>query len=268
MKKSLILMLILASLTNLFASYESGKKIFKKKCSSCHVGYIANSVLEDNFYNKGNKALNLKAPTVNMLVYFMKDASEHIGDKSDPEMQRMEIGDFVQDYVYNPNRNNSVIPNHFLKYFDFKKSMKGKISREELSDITDYLFRYKQKRVKKLKKALLGSMSINNLIKKAKDEHKLLLIEASSRTCYYCQKMKKDVLSLPNIQKAIDKNYIFIDIDIDKKNLPLNLGKNFKKITPTFFILTPEGKLLHAYPGAWNKSDFLLILDENIKNKP
>jgi len=263
MKKSLILIFILASSINLFASYEAGKKVFEKKCASCHTGYIAGKVLEDNFYKNDNKTLNLKAPTVNMLAYFIKEAPEHIGEKNDPEMQRMEIGDFIQDYAYNPNRKNSVIPNHFLKYFALKKSMKGKISSEELSDITDYLFNYKQKRVKKQGKVLLENMSIDELIKKAKDEHKLLLIEASSNTCYYCQKMKKDVLSLPDIQKAINKNYIYIDIDIDKKKLPLNLDKSFKNITPTFFALKPDGKLLNAYPGAWNKSDFLLILNEN-----
>lgn len=260
-------MLILASSINLFASYEAGKKIFEKKCASCHTGYIAGKVLEDNFYKNDNKTLNLKAPTVNMLAYFMKDAPEHIGEKSDPEMQRMEIGDFIQDYVYNPNRNNSVIPNHFLKYFDLKKSMKGKVSTSELSDIADYLFEYRQRRVKKKKKAILENMSIENLMKKAKVEHKLLLIEASSSTCYYCQKMKKEVLSLPEVKKAISKNYLYIEIDIDKKKLPLNLEKNFKKITPTFFTLTPDGKLLNSYPGAWDKSDFLLILNENLKDK-
>lgn len=263
MKKALILLLILASSINLFASYEAGKKIFEKKCASCHTGYIAKKVLEENFYKNNNKTLNLKAPTVNMLAYFIKEAPQHIGDKSDPEMQKIEIGDFIQDYVYNPNRNNSVIPNHFLKYFALKKSMKGKVSPKELSDITDYLFNYREKRVKKLRNVLLENMSIDDLIKEAKDEHKLLLIEASSSTCYYCQEMKKDVLSLPDIQKAINKNYIYIDIDIDKKHLPLNLDKNFKKITPTFFVLKSNGKLLNTYPGAWNKSDFLLILDEN-----
>ncbi len=267
-KTDILLMLILVLSLNLFASYEAGKKIFKAKCSSCHKGYISEKVLENNFYKRDNKVLNLKAPTVNMLAYFIKEAPEHIGDKNDPEMQRMEIGDFVQDYVYNPNRKNSVIPNHFLKYFDLKKSMKGKISQEELSNISDYLFDYKARKSEKLKKVLLENMSIDNLLNKAKKEHKLLLIEASSDSCYYCKKMQKDVLSLSDVQKAIDKNYLFIKIDIDKKNLPLNLEKNFKKITPTFFTLTPDGKVLNSYPGAWNKSDFLLILNENIKDKP
>ncbi|MCF6172463.1 MAG: thioredoxin fold domain-containing protein, partial [Campylobacteraceae bacterium] len=259
---------ILALTTSLFASYNVGKKIFEKKCASCHTGYIAGKVLEDNFYKKDNKTLNLKFPTVNMIAYFLKDAPGHLGDKNDPEMQRVEIGDFVHDYVYNPNISNSVIPRQFLKYFVKKQSMKGKISEDELSNVVDYLFEYKKRRIKNIKQATLANMSINDLIKKAKKEHKLLLIEAISKTCYYCEKMKKEVLSLPEIKKEINKNYVFIQVDIDEKKLPLGLDKTYKKITPTFFALTPNGKLLNDYPGAWNKSDFLLILDENLKNKP
>ncbi len=265
MKKNFIIILILASSMNLSASCENGKKIFQKKCASCHLGYIAGKVLEDNFYKKENKTLNLKAPTVNMLAYFLKEAPDHLGDKNDPEMQRMEIGDFIQDYVYNPNRKNSVIPNHFLKYFAPKKSMKGKVTQDELSKISDYLFEYKDRRIKKIKKISLANMSIKQLVQKAKKENKRLLIEAISKTCYYCEKMSKEVLSLPDVKKAINQNFVFIQVDIDEKKLPLNLDKKFKKITPTFFALTPSGKLLNDYPGAWSKSDFLLILKENLK---
>jgi len=265
--KKIILLFLLSSSLGLFADYKTGEKVFEQKCASCHTGYIAGKVLEDNFYKKDNKVLNLKAPTVNMLAYFLKEAPGHLGDKNDLEMQRIEIGDFVQDYVYNPNRSNSVIPELFLKYFVKKQSMKGKMTEDELSNVVDYLFEYKKRRTKNIQKVALANMSIDDLIKKAKKEHKLLLIEAMSKTCYYCEKMKKEVFSLPEVQTAINKNYVFIQVDIDEKKLPLNLDKKYKKITPTFFTLTPNGKLLNNYPGAWTKSDFLLILDENLKDK-
>ncbi len=260
-----ILVFLLSSSLGLFADYKTGEKIFNQKCASCHTGYISEKVLEDNFYKKDNKLLNLKIPTVNMLVYFMKEAPTHIGEKNDPQMQQMEIDDFMQDYLYNPNRKNSIIPLRFLKYFNKKQSMKGKVSNKELSNITDYLFEYKQRRVKNIEKVILKNMSVNDLIKKANKEHKLILVEAMSKTCYYCEKMKKEVFSLPEIQTAINKNYVFIQVDIDKTRLPFDLEKKYKKITPTFFALTPDGKLLNDYPGAWSKSDFLLILDENLK---
>ena len=37
------------------------------------------------------------------------------------------------------------------------------------------------------------------------------------------------------------------------------LEKVYKKITPTFFIVSKEGKFIKQYPGSWTKSDFLEI---------
>jgi len=260
-----LISIVILFVSFLMADYETGEKIFEKKCGSCHGKYIDAKILKINFFKKNNELLKLKAPTVNMLAYALKDSPLHVGEKSDPEMQRYEISEFMKDYLFNPNKEDSICDSDVSKYYDKKESMKGEVSEEEIENIADFLFEHKEKRVKKVKKVFLKNMSIDNLIKKAKNEHKLLLIEASSKSCYYCEKMKKDVLSLPDIQKDIDKNYIFVNIDVDQQKLPLNLEKKYKKITPTFFVITPEGKLLNDYPGAWNKSDFMLILDENIK---
>ena len=261
---SLFISLLILFSSTLSADYETGKKIFKQKCASCHTGYISGKVLEENFYKKDNKLLKLKAPTVNMLSYFLVTSSSRIGDKNDPDMQRIELEEFIKDYLYQPNRNNSVIREEFLKYFDKKESMKGRVSEAEISNITDYIFEYKKRRKKTIQKAELKNLSINDLIKKAKKEHKYLLIEAMSTTCYYCEKMKKEVLSLEIVKKAIEKNYIFIQIDTDKTKLPLGLDKKYKNFTPTFFILNSNGKFLNDYPGAWGVEDFLAILKEDL----
>jgi thioredoxin-related protein len=47
--------------------------------------------------------------------------------------------------------------------------------------------------------------------------------------------------------------------------LPFELIKEYRKITPTFFILSQKGKYIKQYPGAWVKKDFIEILEENKK---
>lgn len=47
--------------------------------------------------------------------------------------------------------------------------------------------------------------------------------------------MDRDVLSLNEIKKEIDKNYIFVKNDMDESSLPFSLQKEYKKITPSFF---------------------------------
>jgi thioredoxin-related protein len=200
-----------------------------------------------------------------MITYFLKEDANHIGDRDDPEMQRLEIQEYVKDYLYNPNRQNSIIREEFLKYFDKKKSMNGRINEDEISNIVDYLFEYEEKREKKKGISKLKSVSIDKILNEAKREKKLVMIEAISKTCYYCEKMERDVLSKSDIKSAIQKDFVYKKVDIDKETLPLDLQKYYKKITPSFFVLDASGKLLNSYPGSWTKEDFFEIMRENIK---
>jgi len=262
----IITALVLLSLSsNLNADYKTGKKIFKQKCSSCHLGRISGEILKKNFYEKNNTMLNLGAPTVNMLAFFLTRAPKHIGDTSDPQMQKLEVADFMESYLYKPNRKNSIIEQKFLKYFTTKKSMKGIVSEKEINNIADYLVEYKKRRVVHNEKSTLKHMNTKEMIQTAKQKNKIILVEAFSKTCYYCKKMDKEVFSLPIVKNAIFKNFIFVRVDIDKTKLPLGLDKRYKHMTPTFFTLSPNGKFKHMYPGAWTKDDFLLILKENLK---
>jgi thiol-disulfide isomerase/thioredoxin len=256
--------------TTLFADFSSGEKLFKNKCSSCHGAHISAKILKENFYEQNNEILHLKVPTVNMLAYALKDSPLHVGDKNDPEMQKFEIVEFVKDYLYNPNLDNSICDPIISKHYDKKESMKGKISEEEIEQIVDYLFEYKEQREKnhpKKTKKLTDLNGIDKIKKQAKDENKLIIIEAMSETCHFCKKMKKEVFSKKDVQEAIDKNFIFVEVDVDKTKLPFDLEKSYQKITPSFFVVTDKEKLLNSYPGSWTKEDFLEILKENEKEK-
>jgi cytochrome c5 len=54
-----------------------GEKVYQNKCVSCHEVYIPMTKLMENFVEKENKLLNLKAPTLNQLSYRLK---QQIGD--------------------------------------------------------------------------------------------------------------------------------------------------------------------------------------------
>lgn len=253
---------------SLQADYESGKELFKNKCSSCHGGYISAKVLKENFFVKNNEILHLTIPTVNMLAYALKDSPLHLGDKEDPEMQRFEISEFLKDYLYNPNIQNSICDPIISKHYEKKESMKGKVTEEEIDNITDYLFEYKEQRLKShptKNKVLTDLNEIDKIVEQAKADNKIIIIEAMSETCHFCKKMKKEVFSLQEVKDAIEKNFIFVEVDVDKTKLPFDLEKSYKKITPSFFIVSSEKILLNSYPGSWTKEDFLEILRENIK---
>lgn len=266
MLKKILFLLLIFFIYNLNANYIDGKKIFDKQCSSCHKPFIKISLLKENFFEKNNKLLNLTIPTVNMLAYAITRSSKHIGDENDPEMQQIEIEEYLKNYLENPDLNNSVCDEHILKYYEKKKAMK--ISDDEAENLATFFMEYKKNRLQSdLVKTIILTKNYDekDLLEKARELDKYFIVYATSKTCYFCKRMKKEVLDLAEVQNKINKNYIFLKVDIDYINLPFGLQKYFKGMTPTFFVLDKEAKLLNTYPGAWVKKDFLEILKENLE---
>lgn len=268
MIKKTFLLIFMIFISSLNANYEKGQEIFLQKCSSCHGNFIDMKLLKKNFFEKDNKLLNLTTPTVNMLAYAMIDSPKHIGDSNDPEMQQIEIEEFLISYLKNPDINNSICEPSIIKYYDKKEFVDYKLNNEDISNLAIYFMEYKKERLKKNPKkvrVLSNSFNEDELLKEAKESNKKILVYATSKTCHFCKKMDKEVFSLNDVEEEIQKDFIFLKVDIEDVSLPFNLSKGYRGMTPTFFALDNNGKLQNKYPGSWNKKDFLLILKENNK---
>ena len=250
---------------SLFASFEEGKKIFENRCSSCHGDFVSIANLKINFYEHDNKLLKIDIPTENMLVYAIMHSSKKIGDPEDPEMREIEIEEYLKSYLKKPDLNNSICEPTLIKYYKVKKPME--ISDKEAVNLTHYFMgydEYRKKHMPQKKKNLKDAIEDNDILKEANDKNRQIIIYATSKTCYFCKKMKKEVLSLEEIKTFQNKNFLFYEVEVDDRKLPFNLNEEFNKITPTFFFLDKKGKLKNIYPGSWNKSDYIEILKENI----
>ncbi len=249
---------------NLHADYKEGKEIFDNKCASCHSGYVDLNSLKENFFAKNNKLLNLKAPTVNMIAYAIMDSPKKIGDAADPEMQEIEIEKYLKTYLENPDIFNTICDEHILSFYDKKQRIK--LEDDEYNNLAIFFMEYKKHlEIKDEVKDEFSSKDEEKILKKAKDENKQIIVYATAKSCFFCKKMDKEVLGLDDIKNLIKKDYVFVKNDMDESALPFDLQKVYKKITPTFFILSKDGKYIKQYPGSWTKSDFIEILNENLK---
>lgn len=265
LKKIIFLIFLLLNFLHA-TSYEKGEKIFRKKCSTCHKGYIPLKTLKKNFFEFENKLLNLKAPTENLLAYAILDGSKKIGLEDDEEIRQIEIEEYLKSYLKKPNRFNSICYDDVLQYYDNKKSMNNELDEEDYVSLSYFFLDYKKHNYKEDKRKHLSSKSdIKSYAKEAKEKNKKILVYATSKDCYFCKKMDKEVFNLERIKNMINKNYIFIKIDVFDEALPFSLEKEYKRITPSFFFLSKDKKYLKQYPGSWNGEDFLDILKENIK---
>ena len=236
-------------------SNDLGKEIYDKKCSSCHKGFIPLLKLKQNFIDKNNTLLNLKAPTINQLSYRLKKS---IGDRrGDRDMHLMEISSFVYEYIVNPDRSKSLCLPDIMKFFDTMASLKGKITEDEVDSVVEYIYDFNDNIVAKKSQKYRGDFK--KALDKAKDENKTIIIEAMSEHCHYCKKMELEVLIDDKIVSKLKKDFIFIQVDTSKESLPIGLKS---LMTPTFFFINSNSKLLFEMKGAWGKKDFIEMLDE------
>jgi len=117
--------------------YNLGEKVFDNKCSKCHEKSMPIPLLMKNFIEEDNKLLNLKAPTGNEISFRLK---QQIGSKEDIEFHIEETADFVVDYLYEPDKAKTICLPGVIRHFDTMPSMKGKISEDEIRDVSFFLY--------------------------------------------------------------------------------------------------------------------------------
>ncbi len=259
--------LLLLLTVSLFGDYKEGERLFASQCSSCHSGYIPERQLKENFFKAKNRLLNLKAPTVNMLVYGIMRGPKKIGDPEDPEMRRIEIEEFLREYLEHPEERQTLLSPEINRYFDTTHPL-IRLDDDALANLAQYLMHYsgdRHGRTKPLKRHYDGSFDLKRLQAEAKRSGKILIVEASSPTCHYCKKMDREVLSDPEIRRMLRKDFILAEVNVRTTRLPRKLAKAYQHITPSFFFLSPGGELLSSYPGSWTQSDFASILRENLR---
>lgn len=99
--------------------------------------------------------------------------------------------------------------------------------------------------------------SYQTIIKKSKEEQKLVLLMLYATWCPHCAKMKSEVLTDPLVINLLDKNFICSKQDIDlKEGIMLNSKFNITSL-PTFIILDSNENELYRLKGEYKTTDFI-----------
>ncbi|HIP56130.1 MAG TPA: thioredoxin family protein [Arcobacter sp.] len=254
----------MAAKSNIWIKFEKGREVFLSKCVSCHIENIPLAVVMDNFRNHQNKLLNLKAPPFNRIEYKILRSNKSIGSaQDDTDMRDYAIEDYLKYYLTNPKHSISSLSKISKRSF-VPKEPRNDISDEEYSYLSTFILEFQKNHKENLNKDK-SNINEEQILKGAKNLNKYIIVEATSKDCYYCKKMKKEVLSKDDVQDIMGKDYIYIEANVDKTKIPFDLEKIFLKITPTFFFLDENAKVIKMYPGSWNKKDFLNMLEEHKK---
>ena len=89
--------------------------------------------------------------------------------------------------------------------------------------------------------------SLEDALKRAKKENKILLIYIEAKHCPWCHKMLETTLSDKDVVRNLNKDYILYKVDIDSKE-----GKKYFNnvaITPTTLFVTSNKEVLEQIDG-------------------
>jgi len=104
--------------------------------------------------------------------------------------------------------------------------------------------------------------SYENAVKVAKEKDKKILLEVIINNCKFCKEMEEKVISKDHIQEAIDKNFVFVQVNADKTSLPLNLDE---QMSPMFVFVSKNETIIDIRFGYIEENEFLRLLEEQSK---
>ena len=181
----------------------------------------------------------MKAPSANLIVWAMFDSSKKIGDENDKEFQEIEINSYLKSYLENPDRFNSICDDSALGHYENKSSMKGVLSEDDYMNLTTYFMEFKNniKEEDVYKKPKYSKEEEQNILTKAKNENKKIIVYATSTSCYFCKKMDKEVFTDNEIKTLYSLPFSIRLISKILKSSSLIFGE----IRLSFFISVETG---------------------------
>ncbi|WP_164977431.1 thioredoxin family protein [Ancylomarina salipaludis] len=109
--------------------------------------------------------------------------------------------------------------------------------------------------------------SWQEIIKKAKNENKLIFIDAYTSWCGPCKMMAKNVFTDTEVGTFFNQNFVNVKFDMEKE--PGLSLKSKLRVTayPTLIFIDANEKIVHKAVGSMPKSDFLKFANKALKGE-
>lgn len=104
-----------------------------------------------------------------------------------------------------------------------------------------------------------AELSFEEAVQRAKDEHKVILLEISETGCKYCEKMENEVFPQDEIINKLNDDFIILRINGDEQELPLGLSL---QMTPMHVFVSENEDIKDMTFGFLEADDFLELLNK------
>lgn len=109
------------------------------------------------------------------------------------------------------------------------------------------------------------TMSFEEALKKAKEENKLIFMDAYAVWCGPCKMLDRTTFRSDKVGDVFNKNFINLKVDMEKGEGP-ELAKRYQvRAYPTLLVINGEGKVVKRMLGALTEQQLLAEIKEVLK---
>jgi len=106
----------------------------------------------------------------------------------------------------------------------------------------------------------LQSLPLDESIKKAAAEDKMIIVDVSAIWCPTCRKLDKTVFADPQVRKVINEKFAFTRLEYESKEGTEFLKKHKTRGFPSLFLLRPDGNVVRRLRVVFEPDQFLAQL--------
>ena len=99
--------------------------------------------------------------------------------------------------------------------------------------------------------------SWKEILETAKNEEKLIFIDAYTTWCGPCKKMSRDIFPQHNVGQFYNENFINVKMDMERGEGVALAEQYYVFVYPTLLFIDPAGEIVHRAAGYHNEVEFL-----------
>lgn len=108
-----------------------------------------------------------------------------------------------------------------------------------------------------LEKAALQNFTLEEALKKASAENKLVLVDVSAIWCPNCRKLDNEVFANDEVRKAVNEKLVFSRLEYESAEGTDFLEKHNATGFPNLWLLDGKGNVVKKLQITYNPSEFL-----------
>ena len=108
-------------------------------------------------------------------------------------------------------------------------------------------------------------ITIQEALKKAKEQHKLVFVDCFTEWCIPCKQMEAGVFKTDSVAAFFNSNFINVKMDMEKGEGPATMKTYAIGAFPSYLLFDTEGKLRYKFVGGMPAAEFMAHIRKGMR---